>query len=262
MVIRHHIKNTLYRVITGFCAGMLVLFCIAASEICAEDRNLFAISAKDLHTLQKPLADYDADQLVRYLGHAIKGISDPTIVKKITIESPAVKIPHDQDIRTNDFHFSRFMISHNFHKGKEINRRTVGGILLFEDQYCRTISMAFDTEYSVMPWGDIIIYSAAIRPVNAPILPVCKLFFVPAGNISQSILKTRNFTALLDHVVNNALDKIVDKDTLLDVIGISVFIVQLLMFSCLGENGFQSDRSFCFETCHCHKIEQCRNGIK
>jgi len=205
MFIRHHIKNTLYRAITGICASVLVLSCIAASGICAEDRNLFAISAKDLHTLQKPLADYDADQVVRYLGHAVQDISDPTIVKKITLESPAVKIPHDQDIRTGDFHFSRFMISHNFHKGKEINRRTVGGILLFEDQYCRTISMAFDTEYSVMPWGDITMYQADIRPINAPAMPVCKLFFVPAGNISQSILKTRDFTALLDHVVNNAV---------------------------------------------------------
>jgi hypothetical protein len=185
--------------------GVLVLSCIVITEVHAQDRNLFAISSQEIRTLEKPLADYDADQVVRYVGHALQGISDPTITKTITLESPVLKIPRDDSIRAGDFHFSYFMISHNFHQGKETNRRTIGGILIFEDVFSRTISMAFDTEYSLMPSGDIIVHSAAIRAVNAPIMPVCRLFFVPEGNISPSILKTIDFTALLDHVVNNAV---------------------------------------------------------
>lgn len=205
MVTRWYTENTFCRAITGVCAGVLVLSCILITKVQAQDRNLFAISSQELRTLQKPLVDYDADQVVRYVGHTLQGISDPTITKPITLEPPAEKIPRDDGLRAGNFHFSYFMISYNFHRGRDINRRVIGGILIYEDVFSRTISMAFDTEYSLMSSGDIVVHSVDIRPVNAPIMPVCKLFFVPEGKMSPSIFKTNDFTALLDHVVDNAV---------------------------------------------------------
>jgi hypothetical protein len=205
MFTRWYIKNIFRRTMTGLCAGCLVLSCIVVTEIHAQDRNLFAISSQVINNLEKPLADYDADQVARYVGHTLKGISDPIITKTITFETPAVKIPQDDGIGADNFHFSYVMISHNFHRGEDVNRRAIGGILIFEDVFSRTISMAFDTEYTLKQSGDIIIHSADIRPVNAPIMPVCRLFFVPEKSISPAILKTHDFTALLDHVVNKAV---------------------------------------------------------
>jgi len=205
MFTRSFIENKFCRAIADICVGVLMLSCIGITEVHAQDRNLFAISSDDIRTLEKPLADYDADQVVRYVGHALKGISDPAVTKTIMPESDAVKIARDPDIIAGDFHFSSFMINHNFYQGKDVTRRTIGGTLFFEDMFCRTVSMAFDTEYSLLPAGNIIIHNVDIRPVNAPIMPTCRLFFVPAENISQSILKTPDFTSLLDHVVSHAV---------------------------------------------------------
>lgn len=205
MFTRWYIENTFCRAFISAYVGVLMLSCIVVTEIHAQDRNLFAISSQEINKLEKPLADYDADQVARYVGHTLKGISDPIITKTITLESPAVKIFRDDGIRAGNFHFSYVMISHNFHRGEDINRRAIGGILLFEDVFCRTISMAFDTEYTLMPSGDIIIHSIDIRPINAPIMPVCRLFFVPEKKNSPQLLKKHDFTALLDHVVNNAV---------------------------------------------------------
>lgn len=205
MFTRWYIENKLCKKMAGFCVWVLLLSCFVITKGQAQDRNLFKISPQELRTLQNSITDHDADQVVRYVGHALQGISDPAITKPITLESPAVKIPRDESMRDGEFHFSYFMINHNYQKGQDIKRRAIGGILIFEDVFCRTISMAFDTEYSILSSGGIIVHSVDIRPVNAPIMPVCKLFFVPEENISPQLLKKRDFTALLDHVVDNAV---------------------------------------------------------